>query len=81
MNSDGSNQLRLTRDPGVDGQPVWSPNGNRIAFSSRRPSDFDSQPINYEISTVSAQDGSGPVTNLTYNVGADFLPDWQPIVN
>ncbi|MGN6402482.1 MAG: PKD domain-containing protein [Flavisolibacter sp.] len=31
-NADGSNVARLTNDPAADGQPVWSPDGTRIAF-------------------------------------------------
>ena len=36
MNADGSGQTRLTNIPGFDGEPVWSPDGSRIAFSSDR---------------------------------------------
>ena len=32
-NTDGSNITRLTNDPGSDEQPVWSPDGTRIAFT------------------------------------------------
>lgn len=35
MNSDGSGQVRLTNNPGVDDFPSWSPDGNRIAFVSQ----------------------------------------------
>jgi Tol biopolymer transport system component len=31
-NADGSNVTRLTNDPAWDQQPVWSPDGTRIAF-------------------------------------------------
>ena len=32
MDADGSNVQRLTRHRGLDGYPVWSPDGNQIAF-------------------------------------------------
>jgi TolB protein len=32
MNADGSAQRRLTRDPASDADPVWSPDGQKIAF-------------------------------------------------
>ena len=39
IDPDGQNRLDLTR-PGVGGQPVWSPDGRRIAWSQRDPSGF-----------------------------------------
>src|SRR5690348_14138231 len=36
MNPDGTNIVRLTNNPGMDGFPIWSPDGTRIAFSSER---------------------------------------------
>ena len=35
MNTDGSNQRRLTNHPARDYSPAWSPGGKRIAFVSR----------------------------------------------
>jgi TolB protein len=35
MNNDGTGQLRLTNNPGVDCFPAWSPDGGKIAFVSQ----------------------------------------------
>ena len=35
MNSDGTNQVRLTNNPGIDDFPEWSPDGSRLAFLSQ----------------------------------------------
>jgi Tol biopolymer transport system component len=36
MNSDGSEQPRLTHNPARDFAPAWSPDGRKIAFASTR---------------------------------------------
>ena len=36
MNHDGSDQKRLTNNPGYDSDPSWSPEATRIAFRSSR---------------------------------------------
>jgi Tol biopolymer transport system component len=69
MNADGSEQTRLTTDPGIDEDPNWSPDGTKIAFNSIRDG-------NREIYVMNA-DGSEQ-TRLTTDPGSDDGPDWSP---
>jgi Tol biopolymer transport system component len=69
MNPDGSEIRRLTRDPAYDGQPDFSPDGERLAFVSTR----DGNP---EIYTISL-DGK-LLQRLTDWRGWDEFPDWHP---
>jgi Tol biopolymer transport system component len=64
-NSDGSGVTQLTTGT-TNGNPIWSPSGNKIAFTSARddPNPTGCYPnCNYEIYAMNA-DGSGQ-TNLT----------------
>ncbi len=69
MNSDGSNQTRLTFNEMSDSSPVWSPNGQQIAFHSKRDG-------NLEIYVMDA-DGSKQ-HNLTQHPASDGVPSWSP---
>lgn len=66
---DGSGLTNLTRNPAVDSQPAWSPDGRRIAFTSTRDG-------NEEIYVMQA-DGSRQ-TRLTANSSPDSSPGWSP---
>ena len=68
MNADGTEQRQLTDDPAGDYDPVFSPDGTRIAFSSERAGNFDVWVMN--------ADGSDPV-NLTNHPAADEYPSWR----
>ncbi len=71
MNSDGSNQTRLTFNETSDSAPVWSPNGRQIAFHSYR--DGEQKPEIYVMDT----DGSNQ-RRLTHHPGIDGYAYWSP---
>lgn len=69
VNADGSNLVRLTNQDGFDEDPVWSPDGSKIAFVSTR---FG----NWDICIMNA-DGSN-VVRVTDHLANDFHPSWSP---
>jgi len=69
MDADGSNVQRLTKSPGMDIRPAWSPDGKRIVFTSNRDG-------NYEIYMMSA-DGSS-VRRVTNHPEKDDYATWHP---
>ena len=72
MNVDGSGQRRLTYNDAVDQAPSWSPDGKRIAFTSRREGGF-------EIFVMNA-DGTGQkrLTRLTQRGFGATQAAWSP---
>jgi len=68
MESDGSNQTRLTFNAADDYAPAWSPDGARIAFTSTRDGGIDIYVMN--------ADGSNPVRLST--TSQDSWPSWSP---
>jgi Tol biopolymer transport system component len=69
MNPDGSNQISVTNDLGLDGDPSRSSDGSRIAFATSRDG-------NFEIYAANA-DGSG-LARLTNDADNDIQPAFQP---
>ena len=70
--SDGSDRIRLTKDPHTDTYPKWSPDGNRVAFVKRNDyrEDIDEE---YEGSHYDhyGQGGFYYVVDSIYTVRAD----------
>jgi WD40 repeat protein len=69
MNVDGTEQVNLTNNPAVNGNPSFSPDGSKIAFDSTRDE-------NYEIYIMNI-DGSEQV-RLTNNTAVDVEPSFSP---
>jgi TolB protein len=69
MNTDGSNVEQLTENTGYDAAPVWSPDGNRIAFISKRGERFQLFTMDLE---------SGEETQLTDLPSTVHSPAWSP---
>jgi len=64
-----STLVRLTNNKAMDGEPVWSPDGSKIAFWSNRDGKNDIY--------VMDADGSN-VKRLTNNLSDDVGPRWSP---
>jgi Tol biopolymer transport system component len=74
MNADGSGQRNLTRNVASDGNPVWSPDGRRIAFVSYRHGPELSRKADVYVMNA---DGTGQ-RRLTTNPAGDVAPAWSP---
>ena len=71
MNSDGTSSTKLDLpDKGYVIDPAWSPNGQLLAFSWRRPDD------NYDIYVMDA--ATQQLVELTRDQGRNERPSWAP---
>jgi len=68
--ADGTEQVNLTNNAAFDGNPAWSPDGKKIAFTSRRDEEES------EIYVMDADGGN--VRRLTRSPGYDEHPTWSP---
>ena len=72
MDADGGNQQRLTDNRNNDWDPVWSPDGQRIAFASDRKGDL----VSFDIYVMDADGGNQQ--KLVNNRAWDSSPSWSP---
>ena len=75
MDFDGQNMQRITRNKEVNLQPQWSPNDNRLAFTSYmngNPDLYVANLVSGRITRLSARDG--------VNIGASWHPDGKEVV-
>ena len=80
MNADGSGKRRLTKSKFYETNPVFSPDGTRIAFTGDRHNRNLSKrrlARGFELYTMAA--GGGDVIRVTDNRRAELFPDWQPL--
>lgn len=68
INSDGSNQVLLSRDGITKHSPNWSPDGARIAFVS----------LPEGSARISVMDANGANLTVIDNVAPALYPDWSP---
>ena len=61
--------MPLTTDPGYEGEPTFSPDGQTIAYVSDRDGNFE---------IYLQQIAGGPAINLTNNPAADIQPSFSP---
>ena len=70
--------INITNNPlTIDDDPDWSPNGQKIVFTSHLTSDNPINSITAEIYVINA-DGSGAPTRLTFNSEEERAPAWSP---
>jgi Tol biopolymer transport system component len=80
VNADGTGLRWLTRTHALEATPVWSPDGQLIAFTSDRHARRGKLERNgkaFEVYTM-RPDGSG-IRRITHNHVPDLYPDWQPL--
>ena len=69
MNADGSEPTPISPEGGDDTGPIWSPNGQKIAFVSRRDGDRE----------IYVMDSDGQnLANVTRHPADDWTPAWSP---
>jgi TolB protein len=76
-NADGSGLRRLTRGPGVDCDPVWSPDGRKIAFDRLRVREAGDKIVGFDFDVYVINADGSEERNLTGD-GLSERPIWSP---
>jgi TolB protein len=71
----GGSPQRIMHSPSYNWSPSWSPNGERIVFSSSQAFQRDT----YDLYSMNAE--GGDVQRLTDTFRDDIDPTWSPIIN
>lgn len=77
VNADGTGLSRLTDNDSYDGEPAWSPDGQRIAFVSDRDFDGSARP-GYTSELYAMDADGGNVERLTFSRSGAGRPTWSP---
>ena len=74
----GAQPQNITNNPNaIDDDPDWSPDGQKIAFTSHDVNDNPFNSTSTEIYVMNA-DGTGEPQRLTFNTEEERGPDWSP---
>ncbi|HAC56075.1 TPA: hypothetical protein DCF80_01105 [Candidatus Saccharibacteria bacterium] len=74
INEDGTGLTNLTNNSGDDILPAWSPDGTKLAFTSKRDGDYEIFVGDYNSATRSLSN----LVQLTKNTTPDRFPTWTP---
>jgi len=74
VNEDGTGLTNLTNNSADDILPAWSPDGTKLAFTSKRDGDYEIFVGDYNSATRSLSN----LVQLTKNTTPDRFPTWTP---